>query len=151
MAVTAKWFVQGAKHALSDVDWGTDTIKAMLVTSSYTPNQDTHEFKSDVTNEVAAGSGYTAGGITLTSKTTTTDAATNEVRLDAADITWTVPSGGSLSASYIVIYKDSGTASTSPLLGWGDFGQVMTSSASGTTAPFSITWDATGVLKAVCA
>lgn len=43
-----------------EVDWDSDTIKVMLTTSSYTPNQDTHIYKSSVTNEVT-GTGYTAG------------------------------------------------------------------------------------------
>ena len=46
------------------IDLDTDTIKVMLVTSTYTPNQDTHTKRSDVTNEVS-GTGYTAGGATL--------------------------------------------------------------------------------------
>ena len=49
--------------ARGDIDFDTDTFKAMLVTSSYTPNKDTHDFRDDVTNEVS-GTGYTAGGAT---------------------------------------------------------------------------------------
>lgn len=52
------------------VDFLTDTVKAMLTTSGYAHNLDTHETKADVTNEVA-GTGYTAGGTTLASKTIT--------------------------------------------------------------------------------
>jgi len=43
-----------------EIDFGDDTIKVMLSTESYVPDQDTHEFRDDVTNEVA-GTGYTAG------------------------------------------------------------------------------------------
>ena len=48
------------------LDMDNDTFKCMLVTASYTPNFETHTNKSDVTNEVS-GTGYTAGGETLTS------------------------------------------------------------------------------------
>jgi hypothetical protein len=47
-----------------NIDWLSDTIKVMLLTSTYTPNLDTHKFKSDLTNEIT-GTGYTAGGATL--------------------------------------------------------------------------------------
>ena len=55
-------------------DYLSDTIKRMLTTSTYTPNRDTHELKADVTNEVV-GTGYTAGGAALASKTITYTAA----------------------------------------------------------------------------
>jgi len=45
------------------IDLDTDTIRVMLVTSSYTENKDTHTKRSDVTNEIT-GTGYTAGGVT---------------------------------------------------------------------------------------
>jgi hypothetical protein len=34
------------------IDLDTDTIKVMLVTSAYTPDQDAHDFKEVVTDEV---------------------------------------------------------------------------------------------------
>jgi hypothetical protein len=52
------------------INFGTDTIKAMITTSTYTPDPLTHQFKSSVTNEVT-GTGYTARGATLASKTST--------------------------------------------------------------------------------
>lgn len=146
MAVTAKWFGVPLKNQFDGtavVDWDTDTIKVMLTTSTYTPNQDTHDFKDDVTNEVS-GTGYTAGGATLASKTATYDTATNELRLDAADVSWTV---STFTARYAVVYKDTGTASTSPLMGLVDFGGDQTVNA----ATFQITWAADGVLKVTAA
>lgn len=60
--------------ASGSINFPSDTIKAMLLTSSYTPNLDTHQFKSDLTSEVT-GTNYTAGGVTLSSKTATYTAA----------------------------------------------------------------------------
>lgn len=56
------------------IDWLSDTIKCLLCSSSYTPNLDTHKYKSDVTNEIT-GTGYTAGGATLGSAAITFTAA----------------------------------------------------------------------------
>lgn len=50
------------------IDFLSDTIKMALASASYTPNLDTHEVFSDMTNEVS-GTGYSAGGATLGSKT----------------------------------------------------------------------------------
>jgi hypothetical protein len=47
------------------IDMDTDVIKCALATSSYTPLPDTHDFFDDITGELAATLGYTAGGATL--------------------------------------------------------------------------------------
>lgn len=39
--------------ANKEIDLDTDTLKAMLCTSAYTPDQDTHQYKSSITNEVS--------------------------------------------------------------------------------------------------
>ena len=147
MAFDFKWFGEGAYGLLSAtaarrVDWVGDTLKVMLCTSTFVPNQDTHNFKDDVTNEIT-GTGYTAGGVTLGTKTLTYDTGSNTVRADAADSVW---STATFTARIAVLYKDTGVAGTSPVLGYGDFG----SDISVTAANFTITWDATdGVLKMV--
>lgn len=121
------------------IDLDTDTIKVMLTTSSYTPNQDTHDFKDDITNEVSS-SGYTAGGAALANKTVTQDDTNNLAKFDADDLTWT---SVTFSARYAVLYKDTGTASTSPLIALIDFGSDQSPSA----ANFTITWSANGIMR----
>lgn len=129
-----------AKALNKEVDFDTDTIKVMLVGSGYTPNQDTHAYKSDVTGEVS-GTGYTAGGATLAGKAVTYDAANNVIVLDADDVSW---ANSTLTARYAVIYDDTpATAATKPLLGYVDFGTDQSS----TNGTFAITWDATGVFR----
>jgi len=139
MAVTAKLYnLAFTSLANKEVDWGTDTIKVMLCTSTYVPSQTAHQYKSSITNEVA-GTGYTAGGATLASKT---EAIAGQVKtFDAADTTW---STSTITARYAVIY-DAQTAvdATSPLLAYVDFGADVISSA----GPFTITWDAAGILS----
>lgn len=144
MAIIGKWYGNGltgqfGTTAARRVDWVTDTIKVSLHTSTYTPNQDTDVFFSAATNEVS-GTGYTAGGYTLTGKSVAYDATTNQTRLIAADASWT---SATFTTSQAVIWKDTGSAATSPLLGWVDFGGNETV----TTGNFTITWDVTGVLK----
>ncbi len=121
------------------IDLDTDTIKVALVTSSYTPDQDAHDFFDDVTNEVS-GTGYTAGGATLANKAVTADNTDNEGVFDADDVSWPT---STITARGAVIYKSTGTASTSPLIAYIDFGADKSSSA----GTFQITWNAEGILN----
>jgi len=123
-----------------EVDFDSDTIKVALLTSSYTPNQDTHDYFNDVSTYEVTGTGYTAGGITLASKTATYDSGTNVIVLDAADVTW---SSSTITARYAVVYDSTGTSSTSALIGYVDFG----SDQSSTNGNFTITWDSTGIVR----
>ena len=124
MATTCVWYGLAIKDqwgatAADRVDWVNDTIKATQHTSAYTVNQDTDQYFSVVTNELATGGGYTAGGATLTGKTLTYDGPTNTVRFKATDITWT---SATFTARKMVIRKDTGAAATSHLLGVVDYG-----------------------------
>ena len=123
-----------------EVDYDTDTIKVALLTSSYTPDQDAHDYFNDVSSFEVSGTGYTAGGNTLASKTATYDSATNVIILDAADTTW---ASSTITARYAVVYDSTGTSSTSALIGYVDFGSDQAS----TNGNFTITWDATGIVR----
>jgi len=101
------------------IDFDTDTIKVMLVTNTYTPSATGHSTKTSVTNEVT-GTNYTAGGATLSSVTVADSSGT--ITFDAADVTWSQNASGFTTARHAIIYKDTGTAATSTLLGWIDFG-----------------------------
>lgn len=113
----------------AEIDFDTDTCKAMLCTSSYTPNQDTHRYKSSVTNEVT-GTGYTARGVTLTGKTVNYTTGTNTLALDCDDPTW---AASTITARYLVFYKDTGSDATSPLIAYVDFGADVSSTAAAFT------------------
>jgi len=121
------------------IDLDTDTIKVALVTSSYTPNADTHQDFADVTNEVT-GTGYTAGGETLANTAVTTDTTDDEGVFDADDVTW---SASTITARGAVIYKDTGSAATSLLIGFIDF----TSDQASTAGDFTIQWGSEGILN----
>lgn len=86
------------------LDWDTDTIKAVLA-RSYTYSS-SHQYLADVT---AAGATLVGTAVTIGSRS-----ATNGVA-DGASITWTsVPSGAA--CNHILIYKDTGSPSSSPLI-----------------------------------
>ena len=92
----------------AQLNWMTDTIKVLLVdTGAYTPQTAVHQYLADI-----GISARIAGPVTLTSKTTTGGAA------DAADVTFTSVTGPSIEA--IVIYMDTGTEATSPLIAYID-------------------------------
>jgi hypothetical protein len=144
VATTAKVYGLALQSMLNaEINFSSDTIKAMLCTSSYVPDQDLHRYKSSVTNEIT-GTGYTAGGVTLTSKTVTYDAPSNTLTLDCADPSW---AAATITARYLVIYKSTGTDSTSPLLVFVDFGTDISS----TGGTFSYTVPATGIAQVTAA
>ena len=112
------------------IDADTDTFKAMLVTSSYTPNKDTDLKRSAVTNEVS-GTGYTAGGVTCAC-TVTKDTANDRVTLQFAAVSW---ASSTITARALVIYKSRGGASSADeLVAYNDFG----SNVSSTGGTFSV-------------
>lgn len=124
------------------IDLDSDTIKASFHTSSYTPDQDSHDFFDDVTNEVSTSGSYTsgaAGGITLTNKAVTQDNTDNEGVFDADDLSVTSFTG---SFQWVVLRKDTGTASTSPLICAIDITSLSVTNGTGT-----IPWPAEGILN----
>lgn len=140
--MASKLYGQFLSQALNkEIDWDTDTIKVALLTNSYTPDQDAHNYLDDVIANEVTGTGYTAGGNTLANKTNTYNSATNVIVLDADDTTW---SSSTITARYAVIYDASpATNATKPLIGYVDFGSDQSSS----NGNFTITWDATGIVR----
>ena len=119
------------------IDFITDDVKVALTTSSYTVDIDTHDFFDDITNEVS-GTGYTAGGQSLATKSVTQDNTNDRGVFDAADVTW---ASSTITARYGILYFNTGTASTSPLICQYDFGSDQSSS----NGNFSIQWNSSGV------
>lgn len=122
------------------VDFDTDTLKVMLTTATYSPSATGHATKNSVTNEVT-GAGYTAGGATVTSATVT-DAA-GVITFDGADIVWTQTVGGFTNARYAVLYKDTGTAATSTLIGFLD----LAADKGNVAGDFILQFNAAGIIS----
>lgn len=120
------------------IDWESDTIKVALLTDSYSPDQETDTHFDDVdTDEVSSGDGYTSGGETISNASSSADDLVHT--LDGDDVSWTE---STITARYGVIYKDTGTASTSPLVAYIDF-EENKSSSDGT---FQIAWGSDGII-----
>lgn len=79
-----------AKMLNKEIDFDSDTIVATLHTSTYSINADTHDYVNDLTNELSTANGYTAGGVTLTSKTVTYTAAASWGTSRAASTAYTL-------------------------------------------------------------
>lgn len=139
MADVAKFYGQVFTSAFNkEIDFNSDTIKAMLCSSSYTPDQDAHQYKSSVTNEIT-GTGYTAGGVTLTTCTVSYDGPTNTIKFDCDDFSWT---GATFTAAVLVIYDSTpGSDATRPLIMYVVFNAPIPVTAS----TFSVTVNAAGL------
>lgn len=127
------------KIMVGDIDLTSDTIKVMLLSSSHTTNIDTQEYIDDVSGNEISGTGYTAGGATLSSKSVTQDNSGDLAKWDAANVAW---SSATFTARYAAIYKSTGTPSTSPIIAIIDFGSNKTVSSN----TFTIEWDSDGIL-----
>jgi len=142
MPITAKVYGKFMQYLVSgnSFNWQTDTIKMALLSSSYTPDQDNHDFFDDVQAHEISGTGYTVGGQALTNKSISYDPASNTLSLLCADVAWPE---STITARYAVLYKDTGTPSTSPLIAYADFG----ASVSSTNGTFKVVVDPTGIIK----
>lgn len=90
MAVTGSFYRSVfAKAFNKEIAFNTDTIKLMLCTSSYAYDLDAHVYQSSVTNEVS-GTGYTAGGVTITSAAVGDFSANTYTTTRAATTAYTV-------------------------------------------------------------
>jgi hypothetical protein len=96
------------------LDWADQTIKCLLVTSSYVPNQDTHQFLIDV-NAFDEGDAH----VTLSNKTSNYNPTTNTHTLDCDNISFLSVTSNTL--RYAVLYRDTTNANTSPLICYFDF------------------------------
>jgi hypothetical protein len=108
------------------INISSDTIKAALVSSAYTPDLAAHEFYTSISGSVLNTPQ------TLASKTITLGV------VDAADILYTAVTSGA-TAKAVVIYKDTGTGSTSALLAYIDTITGFPLATNG--GDVTITWD----------
>lgn len=119
------------------VDMDNDTFKVQLHSSTYTPNAETHDTTTDLSNEVANGNGYTTGGATLGSVTWTK--STTTVTFDSADPTWTA-SGGNIGPARYAVINDT---TANKLIAYCDLGEDVTTLDGNT---LTLTINASGIL-----
>lgn len=119
--------------ANKEIDLDSDTFKAILCTSSYTPDDEAHDDLADITNELAGGD-YARVTLSSLAKTLTGKA-----------LKWTSAAANfgnpvTLTAKYLIIFDD--THASDALVGFVDL-NTGGGSASSTTGPFSVTPDGT--------
>lgn len=111
--------------ASAAINFGTDTFKALLVTSF--PNEtalDTWVDRADVTGEHAASGGYGTGGFDITVDSMTLNTTENRLEIEflAPDPTYEdVTLAGVVGC---IIYKSTGTAANDLLVSAVDFGSA---------------------------
>lgn len=93
--------------------FGSGTFKASLHNLAGGFNKDTMNFFSDVTGEISA-TGYTAGGVVLDNVTVTRN-NTND-RMEISWDTEVIPSLAAATITHIIVRKDTGVATTSPVV-----------------------------------
>ena len=116
-----------------------NTYKVALTNTAPT-NTDTSLLTGSAHPPPAAANGYSAGGATVGSITTTEAAGT--VTVDAADTVFTA-SGGSIGPfRYAILYNDSATSPADALVMYADYGSSITVLDTGT---FTVKWNASGI------
>ncbi len=117
---------------LGDIDLVADTIKVVLVdTADYTVNISTHDFLNDVP------SGARVSTITLSGKSVTAGV------FDAADGSFPSVTGDQSEA--LIIYKDTGVESTSPLILYIDQATGLAVAPNGNS--ITLTWPSSGIFS----
>lgn len=118
-------FGDGATTA--KIDFVNDTIKGVLVNSSYVPNYDTHAFLSDVSAGYRQGTPVACANKTYT-KVGTGGSAKQVFKSDKLTF------AGALTARGMVLYKDTGVEGTSLLLAY----VLLDSAPADVTSPVGI-------------
>lgn len=100
------------------------TLKAMITTAAYTPNQNTDEFVTTAIGSEVTGTGYTARGNACTSPTWTGPDGAGLLTFDANDpATWTQNAAGFTNGRRVIVYYDTAVNGTSRLVAYSaDFG-----------------------------
>ena len=123
--------------ATKQIHLDNDVIKAMLCPASYTPDQDAHQFRSDVTAEIT-GTGYNAGGLVVDINLAY-DSSNNRLVIDGPDIAW---DEATFAARSLVLYDSTpATDATRPLIGYLLFDQDVQV----TNSSFEVAWDGSGI------
>lgn len=131
-------FLQG-RHKVCDgtVDFLADTIKAVLMKSTYSPTIDDDGIAT--ASEISGVAGYTggfggAGRKTLASKAVNRDATNDRIEFDCADVAWTSLGAGDTIGGVLVV-KEVTNDGASLVLAWDDTNNVATNGGDITYQP----------------
>jgi hypothetical protein len=127
-----------------EIDWNSDDIRIMHVSSAYTPDQDAHAYYSSVVANEVTGTNVPANGTALTTCTVTYTGATNTIKLDADDYSVSTATATGIATS-IIYDRTPATDATRPLIGYIPWSVAMSPSA----GTLSVVFDSAGVTKLV--
>lgn len=108
------------QQLITPVDFNSDTLKFALTNTQ--PDAAADDFFNDIT-EISAGNGYSAGGETAASVSVSRSGDTTKVTASDAVVTATGAVGP---FQYVVLYKSTGTASTSTLIAYWALASAVT-------------------------
>lgn len=141
---------RGAKRLSNkSTDWVNDTVKLILMDSTFTPDQDDNTISDIVAHEIGNVSGYAggfgnAGRKSLASKTLTENDTNNRVELDAADVTWTAVAAGDTIGHFVAVVLESVNDAGSDIIGYVQIAAVNTPTNG---SDITITWDSAGLFN----
>jgi len=123
-------------------------ITMAIITATATPNQVDNDFWDDLSAAEVVGGGYTANGNALANVTVTLSTgatASGTVTVDMDDPTaWAQTTSGFTNGQRFVVLRNTGSASTSNLIGY----SALASSAFGNVSgPVSVTLSANGLFE----
>jgi len=148
--VTAQFYLYGLMmESMVEglIDFETDIFFMMLVDATYTPNINSHKYKSVISGEINY-SGYDIGGQQMGISTVSYTGSTKTLVITASNLQWPLVNFPAPGARYGVVYdqhtKDgSGSQGAMPLIGYVDFmaPQIITDMA------FNVNWPTTGMMN----
>jgi hypothetical protein len=115
---TVQAFVNGGNLNLTS-----DTQKLLLTNTAPVATNTT--YSSISANELASGGGYTTGGATISSPTSTNSGGVQTISGTIASPTWTGSGSGMGPFRYVVWYD----VTTGQLMGWWDYGSSISLSS----------------------
>ena len=117
-------FVEDLASAVHDLT--TDTLKVAMFPAASAPSA-IDELLGSMTGEITYTNMTTSPTASRSLGTPSTAAETGGVfTLDYADMTVTAGAGAIAAFRYIVVYNDSTTVKTDPVIGWYDYGSDLT-------------------------
>lgn len=142
MATFNKFNALAATLANGSINLASDLLKVMLTNTAPVA---TNSLYGDVSGtELASGAGYTTGGASCTTVSSTQTGGVEKLIISAANPTWTA-SGSMGPFRYAILYDSTATTPLKPLIGWWDYGSVLTLAS---TQTFTAAFDSTnGVLQ----
>ena len=126
---------------IGEVDWDLDTFMCALLDNSYAINIDTHAIWGDVSGDEITGTGYIAGGATISGVTVTLNLGGDQAVITANDVTW---ASSTITARWAIVYKYDATPSNRFLCFGYDFGSDKASN----NGDFTVQWNASGMMDA---